>query len=134
MSSTLSFFPTRLLGHYNDHKDEFDVEDHLDYQDKARQFLERVYSDTQDKCVLCPLCMCYVTNDVHTCSSTDSSYYRLDPTTNEFAGVSAQGFILTYFVYDPSTHGGKQNLDYLHDQCIPRLPYGTQQFPRGKRR
>lgn len=42
---------------------------------------------------------------------------RFDITTQEFGIVTAQGYIRTYFLPDPSRHGYPSNFDYFLSQC-----------------
>jgi filamentous hemagglutinin len=39
-----------------------------------------------------------------------------NPSTNEFAVVTSNGIIRTYFKPDPAIHGYKTNLDYYNAQ------------------
>jgi len=94
----------RLENHFDFHGDEFGAADEEDYERMADTFAGGPSAETTLECV----------------RVLDGAVVRWDRVTQEFAIVSADGFIQTYFKPDPRDHGLSSNRAYFDRECRRR--------------
>ena len=61
------------------------------------------------------------------CKNRDGETVRFDTSTEEFAVISCDGFIKTYFIPDPYEHRAASNRAYFERQCVTRIEQCNQQ-------
>ena len=90
-----------LTKHFGDHGLEFSATDGQQYLMLADHF-----------CGVSP-----VPPGVRECVRRSGDVVRYNPSTEEFAVLSASRFIRTYFKPDPARHGAGTNLQYFIENC-----------------
>lgn len=85
----------KRAGHYGDHGTDFGATSESDYEQKADAFLR-----------------CALTVDHHERVRANGDTVRFNIVTDEFAILSNDGFIRTYYKPDPGIHGEGTNYDY----------------------
>ncbi len=101
-----NFRPGKLRGHYFDHALDFGPISQKEYLQKARSFLNK----TADGIILQEgrrgLGWGWSTGD----------RIRFDVITQEFGIATRDGYIRTYYIPEPTSHGYPTNLDYFLSQ------------------
>jgi len=104
--------PTELLVHFSDHAGDFAASSKSAYESLADNFLSKTK-----------------TAQMHECVRRLGDRVRFDKVTNEFAVVTRDGFIRTYYIPKRCSqlpqgvrrvkcHNFPTNLDYVLDTCI----------------
>ncbi len=103
MSLTHNFRPGELAIHYRKHSLEFGPVSQQGYLHRARAFLNRSAKGF------------WIQEGYRGTAwgAFAGDRVRFDITTQEFGIVTAQGYIRTYFLPDPSRHGYPSNFDYF---------------------
>ena len=93
--------PTELRRHARIHGPEFNAKDATDYLVRADNFLGSPLRSTTEECM----------------RRSDHAIIRWDTVTDEYGVLSANDFIITYFIQDRAWHPHMTNRAYFQDDC-----------------